>query len=316
MKLSEYTSLEEKSKYFKDCVEINTILELKNFVNKLQEHKNDFLYRGVKEAKYKLYCSAQRKWITEDLKVNFDVSYGEYISNLLEQLKTIVASCSNGITMWQNDWGRLAFMQHYGAPSPFLDFTTNLDVAIYFGIANSNQDTGSTIDRYFSVYYIDILNNDKLDKMIDILTKVRIDVEKKIKGQVLPHISNNAGDYISYDLIQQNATNRVIWVDTNEIPLIIDEKGNSLDFNLYIQNPNIVAQKGELISVNNGEECLEELMYKHIHCININKSLIPHIKRYLKLNKIDHDTLFPNMYDIAKKCVDETYNSLTKKAMM
>ncbi|MER9056727.1 FRG domain-containing protein [Mesorhizobium sp. M0910] len=39
----------------------------------------------------------------------------------------------------QNSWERLSFMQHHGVPTRLLDWTTDLNAAMYFAVANSER---------------------------------------------------------------------------------------------------------------------------------------------------------------------------------
>lgn len=58
----------------------------------------------------------------------------------------------------EDDWERLSFMQHHGVPTRLLDWTENLNVAIYFAVAYSMvKKTGDP--------YIWVLNPYKLNEL-------------------------------------------------------------------------------------------------------------------------------------------------------
>ena len=67
MKLPEYKSLIEKKTAFGDNYQrISTITELKPFLEGTNSFEK-YIYRGVCEAKYKNYTSAQRRYIVNEL---------------------------------------------------------------------------------------------------------------------------------------------------------------------------------------------------------------------------------------------------------
>lgn len=61
MVLSEYSSLDSKLEYF-NSVKLDTITDFIDKVWNLAESK-DWIFRGVSEAKYKMYTSAQPEYI-------------------------------------------------------------------------------------------------------------------------------------------------------------------------------------------------------------------------------------------------------------
>jgi len=85
MELDYYHNLSEKEDFFK-CKTINTLDEFDAFIsesNNLSSNQN-IIYRGVCAAKYKLYNSAQRYWITNDLEDFNGESYTYFIYNLIK----------------------------------------------------------------------------------------------------------------------------------------------------------------------------------------------------------------------------------------
>ncbi|WP_284461762.1 FRG domain-containing protein, partial [Chryseobacterium sp.] len=53
-----------------------------------------------------------------------------------------------------NDLAYLSYMQHFGVPTPFLDYTNNPYVALFFAIDGINfTPSDNEIDNYFSLYF-------------------------------------------------------------------------------------------------------------------------------------------------------------------
>ena len=149
MKLEEYKKLEDKKEFFKfGDSQYDTCTD--DIFKKIQEFEKlgeSFIYRGITEAKYKLYNSAQRLYINQELhrQVHPDsiaVHYKEFIENLIENCKSwnngVVKNLlkSSGIDE-NNAIAYLSYMQHFGVPSPFLDYTYNPYIALFFAIDKS-----------------------------------------------------------------------------------------------------------------------------------------------------------------------------------
>ena len=155
MKLPEYKSLEEKTPFFYH-IKIDTKDVLDSHLEKLLEFSPNCIFRGVNEAKYKLYTSVQRSWICNGL--------GRH-STINLMVDSMITSLRNNVTLTDyykslniipTDLLYLGLLQHYSAPTPLLDFTHDYKTALYFatkGLSAGCSD--SEIDDFFSLYYID-----------------------------------------------------------------------------------------------------------------------------------------------------------------
>lgn len=153
MRLREYKDLgSKKDLYIYGDIRVEINFDL--FITTLEEmaSSNRFLFRGMPEAKYKLYNSAQRLLITKELyKISgssdaqkLEAFYISLINKLIEELKTW-----NGGTVSKlldlmsinddNSLAYLSFMQHYGLPSPLLDFTDDPFIALFFATEELRQ---------------------------------------------------------------------------------------------------------------------------------------------------------------------------------
>ena len=161
MILPQYVSLEEKQNHFQTGGSvINLATQFDAVIPKLISHsQNKFVFRGVNEAKYKLYNSAQRKFLQNDLAVKFE-SYKEFIYSEMNLFKLENNNWKNayvysGINI-DNHLALLSLMQHRGSPAPCIDFTTNPLISLYFAFKNSEINEGSinVLDNYVSIYFL------------------------------------------------------------------------------------------------------------------------------------------------------------------
>ena len=164
--LQEYSDFIEKEKWFDNGI-VNNFPDFEIMLTKIEEgvKSGGFIFRGCGEAKYKIYNSAQRHYITNDLYTQaaslgaVENHYVNFISNLIDECK----NWNNGVVRnlftsskidTNNAVAYLSLMQHFGIPSPFLDFTYNPYVALFFAIENLNRTaSNNVIDNYFSLYF-------------------------------------------------------------------------------------------------------------------------------------------------------------------
>ena len=282
-------------------------------ITKFQEQKGSFIFRGCSEAKYKMYSSAQRLYITQDLhkqvaEDSISEHYKNFISKLIENCKTwnngVVKKLliSSGIDE-NNSFAYLSYMQHFGLPTPFLDFTFNPYVALFFAVDNiSFNPSNDEIDNYFSLYYT-YKENSVFDGWQYIFNK---SLEKK---------------NISYETINEN--NMSILLPDNELYKIINSVNIINQEGLFFYNnhpwyPLETTYKTFTTATKMviGEETFKNnLMLDHVSgCFNIHKSLAPAIKKMLVEKGITKNYIYPDMNHFKDYVTSEgIYSSLTLK---
>ena len=156
---------------------------MKDFDNFILKHKefnvkSNFIFRGVNEAKYKLYNSAQRYWITHELKDFNAENYVYFVCNLIHNAKNylngILDKYFKSFGYYPNDFSILSFLQHYKAPTPLLDWTKILNYALFFSLDNLEHFQRNDINNYVSIYALD--------------TSPLKEKERTLKESVMKHI--------------------------------------------------------------------------------------------------------------------------------
>lgn len=127
-----FKTIIDKQNAFKEFT-INTEEELLKLVTDLGGNPC-LRFRGVSEAKYTMLTSLQRKHPAPVREQK------EYVSRLLSVIKSDVDVIDffykRGIAI--NDVSCLALMQHQGLPTPLLDFSTDIKVALAFAADGVN----------------------------------------------------------------------------------------------------------------------------------------------------------------------------------
>ena len=121
-----------------------TIDNIDELIRKLNGYKNNFAFRGQADSSWKLTSSLERL-------VNKSNKSRQFEDFFLNQFKKKFPLYSRDFDSPKNKLSWLSLMQHYGAPTRLIDFTTSPFVALYFAIENLDPSP----DRYFSIYAID-----------------------------------------------------------------------------------------------------------------------------------------------------------------
>lgn len=342
MTLETYGSLDEKEKFFCNNKKImlhyervDTSKKLKEALKKIEETRARWatnlvlVIRGVSEAKYKLYTSAQREWMTNEWWLQ-GITFPEFVGRLLDHIKTdFIEKYFQSMGVRINHLLLLSFLQHYRAPSPLLDFTTDPNVALFFalehmqGISHGSQD----IENYFSIYTIlmdksrswDVRFSYALEK---IMQKRR---EDKKNGQ---HKNETAATFGLAEVLNwlPNKDLRGSGLCKQPILFLTNPSDTHPGMPSYLSwsNPNIIAQKGCFLLNTHEKQPLEkrfleekerqELNYAMLYCLDIHKSLAPYIREhYLKPKGIIKETIYPDFNAIANEAYEAFKRNPTAK---
>lgn len=308
MKLPEYKALKEKDDFFENHT-IENIDVFESFYSEFA-NKEGLIYRGVNEAKFHIYTSAQRLWLTDNLKSQS--TFTEFIGKLLCKLKSdnTIRDYLKSTDVVYNDALGLSMLQHFGAPSTFIDFSLDLKCALFFafdGMKKGNSD--NEIDDYVSIYIINrkSLEHSLLPNLTDMLAH---GMESGI-SMIEDFAAKNPNTRVDAALIR-NIEEFVCWYDPKNpqgglssfnIPCYVGNPLLEKSFSTYKDNQkfywsniNLIAQKGCFILNTHESQPLEVIMaskgYK-IRCINIHKTLSEYIKNKIKLSC---DDIYPDFH--------------------
>ncbi|WP_057938865.1 FRG domain-containing protein [Algoriphagus resistens] len=337
--LQEYKTLDEKRALFRNGNDesfiINTIEELDIWFENVKEFEIDnasldataLIYRGTKEAKYKLYTSAQRLWILENLN-----QWGN--KDFLDFVKTMIINANKNVLInkvfslyftnvkTHRDFPILSLLQHYGAPTPLMDWSYNQNVAFYFATEKLDLFTyeKDKIENYFSIYRINKRNYVKeLLNIIDFdygkYPSIE-DFQKTIHGQNLKN--SNFIFYIS-DFEEKGESTGKIKPSKNL--MIRTDKPYT-----HTYNQNIIPQEGLFIFNPYPEKNLEDIFNPKIFedgvnlhlspfdCFNIHKDLAKYLKRKINvIHQINKPFIYPNLNEYTQIIKENALDSLLKK---
>ena len=305
-----YESFEEKSEVFKENFKIDNEEEVDSIVSMYSSHEKDFLYRGINTATYKLYSSSQVKWMLYDAiskKKNIE-DYYNFIMDSIEltrennRVKQYIKD--NGIS--DNDLFILALMQHYGMPSPVLDFSHSIFGALYFAWDKCDRtlsDTQTQLSDYISLYVI----NKKIDWVNCSVQNVMRNSAEQLNDMLQKDKLFTAGmvdtkdvekEFLKLPYLKFKDWNFVAVEDNPENPVKISIPALKFDCEYQIINDRIISQQGMFIANNTLDKPLVELMNdwckeKYFVCYNIHKKLLDYIKqKYFDTNDINEERMY------------------------
>lgn len=316
--MEQYKDLEEKAEHFLQSQTINTPEELDAAMNELANFmgnkKLHAVFRGVHEAKYKLYSSFQRMW--------FDRNLGETGTDPYLLVQNMIYHCFNRkhvlfkyfkqLGVICNDWLILSFLQHYGGASPLLDFSRNYKVALYFLCKGLKPYYGKEeIHHYASIYYYKYVEAGK--KFISLYRYAH----EIVKGKTLIHKDNIWKNELRFSSVMKNIPNSepiIIPAHNNRTHIKTEE--NKIATFYTVSNINLTSQKGEFVCNMDVEQPLEDVFHKdgkkYICCLNIHKGLREYIiEKYLGGSLERNDSLyFPSEEQIAKDALEHTLKNI------
>lgn len=344
---SEYISTLQKSLFF-DQDNIDTP---EQFDKIYEDYKNtkDILFRGQREAKWRLYSKLQRFWINDHLEEKYQfvdflknmVKGGRenYSKNIRELLKEVHDDTENDIAV-------MGFLQHHGCPTPLLDWTFDFKNALYFALDGLQPKQNQTeIEDYFSVYYIEEKHFEgasmrelmlgslekisamQLEAMINAIAgddeEKKAEMTEKFKGRTVFDKSRFAGSGM---ITHMTAIERMV---TFPITYFSDrDRESGIIFSLN-NSQNILNQAGvftwnaephkplemvgnEQYSSDKPEE--DKVNYRFCQCFNINKKLSDYIKERLEADGITKDFIYPTVdidtMDVFKSCLNAPKNTI------
>ncbi len=156
-----YKSFEEKDEFIYLTRKIITEHDVDLLFGWLQKVKQQgiVIFRGLGQSHYKHYSHSQRQFAPLINCYNSHELFYELILDTVEYAK----KWNNGTLKnylkargIEGDlFAYLSLMQHFGIPTPLIDFTKNPYVALYFATAKQlEQNSGNEINDFCSLYYI------------------------------------------------------------------------------------------------------------------------------------------------------------------
>lgn len=317
-KLSTYNNLIEKDEYYSQ-VKVDTSEQFDILIKEMSKNSKgeSYIYRGVCEAKYKLYNSAQREWINKEL-MKGGQSYSQFVRHEIDNAKEyqdgLLEKFFNAFGQPPYDLSILSFLQHYGAPTPLLDWSYSSLNALYFATENlKHPESDDEIENYFSLYEIkvDLFSRLNLEKLLQSTLARLDDTISQVKSK---EDKKNIQSIEDLEELRYNFLSRYpyLYIPGYRRSGFAFSLRTVPSFNLVFnqQNLNVINQKGLFIFNSKEDQPLEVLTpLKKIKCYNIHKSLYNKVLYHLEYfpsgkRRDEHITrafLYPQEEFIAKR---------------
>ncbi|RYZ90895.1 MAG: FRG domain-containing protein [Proteobacteria bacterium] len=327
--IGEYNTIIQKATSF-DQIQIDTNDQF-DHIYKVYNCKSDYIFRGQREAKWRLYSTLQRHWILKGLGEKFE-SYQALLESLVAKGRSVyrdeyIKLLGEIHDDADNDIAVLSFLQHHGCPTSLLDWTYRFENALFFAVDGAEPTTSKKeIDNYVSVYFIkesgferggmrtllyesiDGTQEFALNLSIDRFTdneKVRTEMKGHFKGRNAIDTSRIKGSgMIAFMLRINHMINfRATYFSDNGPDDIIFSLNNSENIKsqagVFTWNADptkpfemVVSEQNNLTD-NKSEDEARSIQNVVCECLNINKALIPYVQRVLEADGVKRDLLYP-----------------------
>jgi len=331
-RLEVYNSIDEIKKTFDITRIIEKETEFQKLVTDL-ENSDEFIYRGINDASFKMYSSSQRDYVVKGLSNKFG-NYIDYLKSIYNHSKSVrkglllkfydatrqnlryFPSQQQGYieeNLPYNSFWAFSFIQHYGIPSPLIDFSGSFLASLFFAWDNALEVKNSyLLNDYMQINYF---NKEELQKQNNFqsIMKHSISEAKKLNLQNVNSATQNFMTYFDFFNI---TTSKIYYVDKSgatrtlkRVPVTFDI---NIDFNIF--NLNIIAQDGLFIPNPDENKCLEDiwnnLSLPKMKKILIHKSLVKNIETVLKQNA--GNNVKEAYYPQEEEVVNDLYNNVLK----
>ncbi len=329
-RISEYETTLQKSNSF-DQENIDTVEQFDKIYKEFKD-KTDSLFRGQREAKWRLYSKLQRHWIIDKLNGKFE-NYQTLLEKLVEfgrkqYNEKYIELLGEKHDDADNDIAVLSFLQHHGCPTPLLDWTYKFQNALFFALDGLEyKQRRREIDDYFSVYFIEEKNFEKggmrnliyesieksqgfaLNKLIETVTEDeerRAAMREHFKGRKAIDIKRIKGSgMIAYMLKIERMINFSATYFGDGKP---DDITFSLNNSNNIQNQAgvftwnadptkpfemVVNEQNNEATKDNGANAIKPKQYVLCECFNIHKKLADYIRKVLESDEITRELIYP-----------------------
>lgn len=307
--MEQYDSFQNKQQQFCNYRNICSIEELGTFIQELKELQSNSklhcVFRGVNEAKYMLFNSAQRQWQDWNL-AKIGITYKDRINCMLNTCrKSLLSQYYKRLGISANDWLFLSFLQHYNAPSPFLDFSKDYKAALFFACNETRayKTTGNELENYISIYYFRFVDAAQHINSLKAIAQTLTDD--------LPISKYVFENELSFNTIMDKQD--VIFVPSYSNIMKVGKKKNQLI--LATANLRSTSQEGEFVCNGTEDKPLEMLFKEHgaeLYCVDIHKGLCNYIIHHYLDGNIEsaRKKYFPQEIDISSNATLSFMNGM------
>ena len=300
-----YQSQKEKGAFFKfGQVLIDNDKDYYYYTSLIAEQykTGDFVFRGVPEAKYKLFNSAQRVWrdIADEGSLKNEDAYDAFIVDLMTECrKWNIETIPNFLNTYgiskKNSIAYLSFMQHYGIPTPLMDFTRNPYKALFFATEGANASSKSEVvlDNYISLYFT-YQNNTAYESFAAVFSK---NSKTSAEGEF------DYADITKNGIVLASERTKEFKIINNI--RIANQEGLFFYNNSPFKPIEVLYKEFADLSLEKfGRRKFDELLMHETFCgcLNIHKKYTPHIQHTLKKMNITKEFVYPNVDDLLGHC--------------
>jgi len=273
--------------------------------------ENGLFFRGVSQAKYKIFSSAQRYWLENHLKIK-GKSFVDFVEELLIHVEKnkLLQDYYSALRVHANDLLYMSLLQHYGQCSPLIDISYDVKTALFFAMNYTKEEEHKCeLDDYCSLYVFNTYGNQYWANLDVIFQNGQENAIKDLEDASYPIEMIDTSNIDRADLyaswVNHNNNGRglhdwklaLVKLPTAHGTIIPQTR---IGQHICWTNLNLLAQQGGFFLYTIDDISLEEYILNtkelpNIICYNINKRLKDYVLRNIPLTEAD---IYPRMKDI------------------
>ena len=289
----EFKDKEEKCRYV-DCIHIESIEQLVIILSDLKR-KNSF-FRGQKDWKWRVNSGVQREWfknrLLRDKSYNGSLSVNQFFQEFLDYIKGKTPLAARGVL---EEFSLISELQHYGAPTPFIDFTTHPWIALFFALGMDSSDFSEIAEDTMCSLYSFQPGSGAATPEND-WTNYSVIIRQALAPAISPPMFDCTTPVNTYKFLEHFSC---IYLRDDETEL------------LKLYNPRLTAQKGMFVHLGkkyqhrnldevtclgsdgaSGGQFKDALSFSKLDCLEISPELFPRITQEIQKRKITRKSLF------------------------
>ncbi|MBQ0090673.1 MAG: FRG domain-containing protein [Prevotellaceae bacterium] len=301
--LATYKTFDEKNKMFACSCVVDDQNILQDILSCLYQNENNFIYRGVSNASFKLFSSAQREWI---INTNKQGTYENFVKTIIGRVKNNcnIRKYLKKYNRPNDDMQILTMLQHYAELSIMLDFSLSLTDALFFATDYQPRPPKTLLDQYITIYLIPTTCDRIKSTWQSIMTDGAFQINQIMSKYPNLSLSDQTKEDMTQSSICSYFRDNISMLSIGGFgmqPISINIPQANINTRISINNNRLIRQHGLFIANFTEDKPLEKVFFdletpkqfdpslgidvpqpqdakKCICCININKNLVPFIK--------------------------------------
>lgn len=248
--------------------QLDSFSKIMNLIEKFQDGHEFSWYRGVGNSNHSLTPSLFRHPLKKD---------AEALHRLEKDISSVFSQRSPPFVsqVFEDEWEKMFYMQHYGIPTRLLDWTESPFIALYFALTSCSRKIDGTVSAPVSIWLLDPSEWNKV-ALSDI----------SFEGDILDSRREQVKSYSPKSELEERKNTTVMIYGTHNSPRIVAQRGM---FALF--GKNTASMNDQFFNGSFKKDTLQK--------VNIPAESVDKIAKSLFRKGIADSTVYPDLHGLA-----------------